>query len=366
MPEVTNACSLVVCTKDRTEELDRCLRSFLFVASGSYEIIVVDASNSANLAINSALTGLLSSDVIHIPSEPGLTLQRNLGAAAATGDVVLYVDDDVVFIHDPIPALLADWTERVVGRTGLIVERSDRRPNWFARLLLFDSVRGARTNCAGRAIPPRWPATGSEAVYDATFLPGCFMAYRRELVIDLRFDETRLGYGLGEDAEFASRARRFGRLEVVRQAVVVHRESADGIEHDGSWTTIETDERLGRAAATGPRCRPVCAAIATLYHMTAVRRNRHQGRRMFEILRVAMAAYFEAARASRSSSPNVSPRRFHYPRVRRNLTLSALMRELQAIAPGSSLEMVEIGRTRRGFARQCHIMIKFERSFEPK
>jgi glycosyltransferase involved in cell wall biosynthesis len=351
-------CSLVVCTKDRADELARCLRSFLSVATSSYEIVVVDASNSANLAINSGLAGLLGSGVVHLPSEAGLTLQRNVGAEAATGDVVLYVDDDVVFIQDPIPALLANWTERVAGRTGLVIEPSDRRPSRFARLLLFDSARGGRTNCAGRAIPPRWPATGSEAAYDATFLPGCFMAYRRDLVIDLRYDETRLGYGLGEDAEFASRARQFGRLEVVRRAVAVHRESGSGIEHDGNWATIEKDERIGRLTVSGQSYWPASAAIATLYHLTSVRRKRHKGRCILEIFRVSRTAYLEALQAKRSAPPDKSPGARRYPRVWRNPCLSEVIAQLQAIAPDSALDTVETGRTHGGFTTNCRIVIE--------
>ena len=54
---------------------------------------------------------------------------------------------------------------------------------------------------------------------------GCAMGFRADLFQHEVFDPTLVEYSFGEDWEFSKRARRHGRLYLVRDAKVMHHES---------------------------------------------------------------------------------------------------------------------------------------------
>lgn len=84
--------SIVVCTRNRAESLRRCLGSLTRLEGLSAEIIVVD-NGSGDDGTAEVAAGF---DVRYVfESVPGLDRARNRGAAEATGEIVLYTDDDV-------------------------------------------------------------------------------------------------------------------------------------------------------------------------------------------------------------------------------------------------------------------------------
>ncbi|MGI4808004.1 MAG: glycosyltransferase family 2 protein [Janthinobacterium lividum] len=84
--------SVVICTRDRAEELRRCLSSLEQQTRVPNEIIVVD--NASKDTRTRAVT--LAAGVHYVREDrSGLDIARNTGAQAARGDIVAYTDDDV-------------------------------------------------------------------------------------------------------------------------------------------------------------------------------------------------------------------------------------------------------------------------------
>ncbi len=85
--------SVLVCTRDRPDQLIRCLKSLLDLDFHSFEIIVVD-NGSKNFSIPdlsfSRPTRFFSQPV------PGLSYARNLAVRQARGEFVAFLDDDAV------------------------------------------------------------------------------------------------------------------------------------------------------------------------------------------------------------------------------------------------------------------------------
>ena len=113
---------VVVCTRDRPQELETCLRQLVLAhsRSESFEILVVD---------NNPASGLTSPVVARFPGvrcesepRPGVACARNRGVRATSGDVVAFVDDDVV-ISDAWPRrILAPFADpRIMCVTGLVL-----------------------------------------------------------------------------------------------------------------------------------------------------------------------------------------------------------------------------------------------------
>jgi GT2 family glycosyltransferase len=98
--------SIVIATCDRPEDLRRCLEAVTAQRTcRRMEVIVVDNRPSADSA--SAAVARAFPDVILIDERrPGLSYARNAGLAAATGDIAIAIDDDVI-----VPA---GWLERLI------------------------------------------------------------------------------------------------------------------------------------------------------------------------------------------------------------------------------------------------------------
>ena len=109
--------SIVVATKDRPADLQRCLESLAAQRSERrIEIIVVD--NAAAVEREASAARRATADVVRrfpgviLISEQraGLSYARNRGIAAATGDIVVTTDDDVT--------CPPNWIERLVAPFG--------------------------------------------------------------------------------------------------------------------------------------------------------------------------------------------------------------------------------------------------------
>ncbi len=122
------AVSVVVCTRDRTTSLRRCLESLLAVAHESYEVIVVDnaPSGTDTAALVAALlaTDPRARNVLRhvIEPRPGLDWARNRGLHEARHDIIAYTDDDVEVDRHWVSAIAAAFADPDVQLvTGLIL-----------------------------------------------------------------------------------------------------------------------------------------------------------------------------------------------------------------------------------------------------
>ena len=112
--------TVVVCTRDRTDGLARCLAALGRSTAPPREVVVVDNAPTSD-ATRRLVTGIPGVRYVREP-RPGLDIARNTGLAAATTDFVAYTDDDA----EPH----RDWTWRirqafdepsVVAVTGLVL-----------------------------------------------------------------------------------------------------------------------------------------------------------------------------------------------------------------------------------------------------
>jgi len=214
-PHVT----VVVCTRDRPGLLDNCLRSLLLQAYPAFDVLVVDNSESY-----SAKNLCRLRSVAWVPAPlPGLTIARNLGARAARGEYIAYIDDDAVAEAGWLEALMEGFRDPAVacvtGRVRYMKAVGDTRAI-------------SADECEDNAARPAARFDASQ-LQDAGF--ACFggvgdggnMAFRRSaLVRDVAFDE-RLGRGRTLDSGdehviFASLIARGHRIVHRPAAVVRH------------------------------------------------------------------------------------------------------------------------------------------------
>lgn len=113
--------SLIVATFGRSRELERLLNSIELQRYPSLEVIVVDQNSDDRAArVIDAFAGRLN--LVRLVSRPGATRARNVGMAAATGDIIGFPDDDCWYpenLLDRVAAFLAgnDAWDGIIGHT---------------------------------------------------------------------------------------------------------------------------------------------------------------------------------------------------------------------------------------------------------
>lgn len=237
---------VVICTKDRPIELRRCLDALLVQDDRPERILVIDASSAARKSDLSRC----GANIEHLSAPPGLTSQRNcaLGMLRSDTEIVHFLDDDAVpeagYLREMNAALMR--TQSAVGAAGRITDLPAHSPWLLERLFLVNSRRQGALLRSGVNV----------LVFDGAedrpvdWLTGCCMSYRVRLISGLRFDERRLGGGLGEDVDFSSRAGVRGALIWASRARTAHLYSPMGRDHVGRVARADVLHRW-RLAADG-------------------------------------------------------------------------------------------------------------------
>ena len=158
--------SVIVCAYNADRTIDSCLASLKELNYPNYEVIVVnDGSSDRTLEIAE------SYDYIKLISQEnkGLSVARNVGLAAATGDIIAYTDSDCV--ADP------DWLTYMVAKflsSGLSAVGGPNFPPPEDSLV---------PSCV--AVSPGGPTHVLLSDEVAEHIPGCNMAFRREALEEI-------------------------------------------------------------------------------------------------------------------------------------------------------------------------------------
>jgi GT2 family glycosyltransferase len=173
------------------------VRSVLAGAVRPDQVIVVDQSESLDERV-SALAHDESVEVIHTRTV-GVSVGRNIAIRAATGEVILFTDDDVLV--EP------HWVEQMIAA----LERGGPRAVVTGRVLATDEeVPGGRAIALATAPEP----AVYRGVQDRDVLSGNSMGFRRSTFDECGLFDERLGpgsrFGSADDNDYGYRVLRAG------------------------------------------------------------------------------------------------------------------------------------------------------------
>jgi len=210
--------SVVVATYGREETLCQTLSHLFDLDYPSYEIIVVDQTPT-HTPVTERFLAEHRDRFQYVRSEPpSLPRARNVGVTRATGEIVVFLDDDVI----PAPSLLRAHVEAydeptVGGVAGQVLVPGEPR-------LATDRV--------GQVVDRRYRHYNfnSTVVTDALFAQGCNMSFRRALIDEAGgFEPAFASNSTFEEIDLCLRLHRLGyRLRFEPQASVLHLVEASG------------------------------------------------------------------------------------------------------------------------------------------
>jgi O-antigen biosynthesis protein len=259
--------TVAVCTRDRPEDLARCLDSIERVAYEDFEVVVVD--NAPSTEATRRLVDRRGGRARYVREErPGLDWARNRAIAEAAGEVIAFTDDDVEvdpgWIRALASAFAADAT--VAAVTGLVLPGElDTEAQ-----VLFERYRSFGRGFAPRRIVP--PAGGPLAHrYGAAgdYGTGANMAFRCSLFGRIGPFDPALDVGTptrgGGDLEMFFRVLKAGHVLVYEPRAIVrhrHRRSMEALRGQIEDHGVSFSAYMVRCSLAYPDERPAFIRLA--------------------------------------------------------------------------------------------------------
>lgn len=237
---MTLSSSLIIPTYNRPQELAVALASVLRQTRLPEQVVIIDDGQLETVPLRGALEDAGVEVLYRRKSVPDLPTSRNIGIGISSGEVVLFLDDDVELEPDYIAQMLApleaDADAKVAGVGGRILNFRKLRPTHRLRRL-FDRVFLVSGGIEGRVLP-----SGFTTNYGSTFNPpnrpyrvdvisGGVAAWRRWVFEEFRFTENYRVHCAGEDQDFSYRVSRRYPLLFNPRAGLRHFE-APSMRHD--------------------------------------------------------------------------------------------------------------------------------------
>lgn len=221
---------VVICTRDRPDELARCLASLPRQSLRPREIIVVDNASrdgrTREVALAAGATYLRE-------DRPGLDIARNTGALQVTSEIVAFTDDDVLLHPRWLERLVAAFDDPAIAAvTGLVLpaelateaQRHFETYWGFGQGYLRRNFTPARFVNRGAKVFPAWDIGA-----------GASMAFRRAVFDEVGLFDERLDVGqagCSGDSEYWYRLLAYGhacRYAPESIAFHFHRRTIEGL-----------------------------------------------------------------------------------------------------------------------------------------
>ena len=213
MENLMNA-SVVIITYYRAYELRRLLNSLLKQVVKPIEVFVVDdtpTSEIEDVCIKyTTQFGRMNVDFVYFrkkPSERSVAISRNIGAKNAHGDVVMFMNSDLILYPDYVKKVLGVFSEYPealgvgswIGSSSIHSFRGFRY--YFDQTLkkFFSLVQNSVNSCKRFEYPIALTKT-----INCEWLLGGYMSFRRLVFSEFKFDENLRGLAWGEDYLFSS------------------------------------------------------------------------------------------------------------------------------------------------------------------
>jgi len=225
--------SIIIITRNRPFLLEHCLRHVMAQQYPHKEIIVVDSStNEESERVVAQFPEVIS---LRLRSQSNNMPQaRNEGIAAASGDIIAFIDDDSMIRSTWLLALLKAYQDERVGAAG---GRVIRRPEPYCDQQCGKPELIIRPSGVVISRDIDWPSAGKQEV---DHLIGCNMSFRRSALEQVGgFDPNYTLTNLREETDMCVRVKKAGWHIVYDPAIAVVHISARARPFFGDFPDIQ-------------------------------------------------------------------------------------------------------------------------------
>jgi GT2 family glycosyltransferase len=229
--------SAVIPTYYRPQELTELLDSLLDQTVKPMEVIIVDDTPTAvirhlcedcEITFNKAEIAL---SYVKNPKERSTAIARNVGARMAKGDILLFLDSDVILHTDYIQLLMENFQKcpEALAVAGWIIPQPKREDVRYYSLQTLKKLFSLFHDSIDSCKFPEYPIALTKTI-DCQWVNVSNIAVKRDLFNELKFDENLKGYAFMEDVLFSgSIYKKYpGKLLMTPDAKCIHAGSKEG------------------------------------------------------------------------------------------------------------------------------------------
>jgi glycosyltransferase involved in cell wall biosynthesis len=204
--------SVIIPTYNRTKELRDALCSLLKQTISAEEVIIVDDSDDDRIKkLISDLKNIFKNKdmtlkYIRNKREKSLTIARNIGIENSAGDIILFLDDDVILDENYIEEILKVYEEHpsAFGVQGHITNiKVSKFWNMISKILFRYHLKKNKCDVLPSAYNT-YPHILTKVI-SCQWLSGSNCSYKREILEPFKFDENLKKYSSGEDLNLSYR-----------------------------------------------------------------------------------------------------------------------------------------------------------------
>jgi GT2 family glycosyltransferase len=241
--------SVVVCTKDRREDIKFFLYSLIAQKRKADELLIVDASEQEK-GVESDVRKIVSGRielVKYYKTRPNLAHQKNFAVSKLDPGcgVVSFFDDDVILEPDYLGSVMdvfeRDENSNIGGITGKISNAKDTGMRFIKKIFcLYSSGKG-------KILKSGFNVRNLDNMKEPVFIqwmPGGMSSYRKAVFNEFTFDEYYSRNGAGrEDIDFSFKVSKKYKLLFISKAVLEHKESSVSRIAEKQFGYIQVVER---------------------------------------------------------------------------------------------------------------------------
>ena len=203
---------MVIPTYYRSRDLTRLFESLLKQLAKPIEVLVIDDTptfeikNLCEKYKYKFQKTAVRLEYVKNHRERSISIARNLGAKMAFGDILIFLDSDILpypdYVKNVIDAFKKYPNALGVGGWFAPLQKSKEGFRYYSNqvlLKLFSLTRDSRNSCRNFEYPIILSRTIS-----CQYLLGSAMSIKRSVFNEFQFDDRLLGYSLGEDFLFSN------------------------------------------------------------------------------------------------------------------------------------------------------------------
>ncbi|OKP99537.1 glycosyltransferase family A protein [Paenibacillus sp. P46E] len=254
--------SVVICTRNRVQDLTRCIHSITNQDIGRtcpIEVIVIDDGAIPEEVLGEFETLLTACGypfIYHSKTDRGLWLSRIKAVELSTMDKILFLDDDVEIPAHYLSTLNQTYLDypNCAGVGGIAIGMHNSFLGTIRCLLSFQqSLSSGKLSLSGQA-GSMYNWHKARKIFKTEFQHGCNMSFKKEAIKDLGPVPWLKSYSVGEDILMSRIARKSGPLYINPELKLLHHESPasrDNLE-DVAYTRVLNHVYLLKDKKSGP------------------------------------------------------------------------------------------------------------------